>query len=193
MSRSPARLAAARGAADDRPLLCVDLGVPRDMDPAVASIPGVTLIDVDDVDAEAGTRHLGRSREVEHAEAIVVEETERFLTWWQGRGVSATIGRLHARAAAIRDAELDRALARLPDLSPRERLVVSELATRVAAKLLHEPTVNLKRDAEGANMALVVERLFALALDEGIGDLEQDPALALHALNWERRGEGIAS
>jgi glutamyl-tRNA reductase len=103
----------------------------------------------------------------------VVEETERYMEWWRGRGVASTVARLHARAEAIREAELDRALARLPELTARERAVIGELATRVIAKLLHEPTVALKRDPEGANMAVVVERLFALA------DIGALPAIAV--------------
>jgi glutamyl-tRNA reductase len=77
--------------------------------------------------------------------------------------VTSTVARLHARADVIRRAELERALARLSGLTPSERSVVGELASRVVAKLLHEPTLALKRDPEGANMAVVVERLFALA------------------------------
>ena len=53
-------------------------------------------------------------------------------------------------------------MARLPDLGPHARAVIRELATRMVNKLLHEPTLALKRDPEGANMALVIERLFAL-------------------------------
>jgi glutamyl-tRNA reductase len=97
------------------------------------------------------------------AEAIVAHETERYMEWWRGRGVASTVGRLHARADAIRRAELERALARLPEMTPQTRAVVGELSMRLVAKLLHEPTVALKHDPEGANMAIVVERLFALA------------------------------
>jgi glutamyl-tRNA reductase len=85
------------------------------------------------------------------------------MAWWRGRGVADTVARLHARADVIRQAELERALARLPGLTPHARAVIGEMATRVVGKLLHEPTVALKRDPEGANMAVVVERLFALA------------------------------
>jgi len=84
------------------------------------------------------------------------------MEWWRGRGVASTIAQLHARANAIREAELVRALARLPDLDGPARAVVRDLAARMMAKLLHEPTLALKRDPEGVNMAVVVERLFAL-------------------------------
>jgi glutamyl-tRNA reductase len=168
-----AALAGARQGAPPRPLVCLDLGVPRDIDADVCSLPAVTLIDVARIGREAAVRRTARARDVARAEAIVVEETERYMEWWRGRGVASTVARLHARAEAIREAELDRALARLPELTARERAVIGELATRVIAKLLHEPTVALKRDPEGANMAVVVERLFALA------DIGALPAIAV--------------
>lgn len=143
-------------------LLCVDLGLPRDFHPAVASVSGVRLIDLDRIEAETTALRTDRERDLAQAESIVDQETERYMEWWRGRGVASTIGRLHAHVGAIRDAEVERALARLPHLDLHARAVIRDLATRMAGKLLHEPTVALKRDAEGANMAVVVERLFAL-------------------------------
>ena len=154
-------LMSARGL-ESSPLVCIDLGLPRDIDPGVSSIPGVKLIDLERVGIEMSARRADRSRDLGQAESIVERETERYMEWWHGRGVAATIARLHARANAIREAELERALARLPALDAHAREVVRDLAMRMAAKLLHEPTLALKRDAEGANMAVVVERLFAL-------------------------------
>lgn len=162
----------ARAASPGRPLVCIDLGVPRDIAPAVGALEGVTLLDVDRLraDADACRREVG-DEQVRAAEAIVSEEAERYMEWWRGRSVAATISRLHARAAAVADAEVGRAIGRLPELSPRGREVVAELATRLVRKLLHEPSVTLKRDPEGANMALVVESLFALRGDEGAADV----------------------
>lgn len=155
-------LARARADGDARPLFCLDLAVPRDMDPGVADLPGVTLIDVDRLEVEAATHRAERARDLARAETIVAQESERYMDWWRGRGVASTVARLHARADAIRNAELERALARLPELAPHARAVIGELATRIVGKLLHEPTVALKGDPEGANMAVVVERLFGL-------------------------------
>jgi glutamyl-tRNA reductase len=166
-------LAQVRSGAGERPLLCLDLGVPRDIDPGVAALPGVTLIDVVQLDAEAAARRVERARDHERAGAIVERETERYMAWWRGRGVASTVTRLHARADAIRNAEVERALARLPGLGPHERAVIHEMASRVVGKLLHEPTVALKRDPEGANMALVLERLFALADENEVDDLAE--------------------
>ena len=144
-----------------REILLVDLGLPRDVEAGVASVPGVRLIDLEHVGV-AATRRQANERPVAQAESIVGAETDRFMAWWRGRAVAATIARLHARADAIRDAELARTFARIPSLDSTARDLVRELATRMIAKLLHTPTRALKEDAEGANMAVVVERLFAL-------------------------------
>lgn len=149
-------------AAADKALLCLDLGVPRSIDRSVASIPGVVLVDMDCLGAEAAQYREERTQAIAHAERIVAEESERYMEWYRGRRVAPTIARLHAHAGAIGDAELARALARLPELSPRARAVVGELAARIVAKLLHEPTLVLKRDPEAANLSLIVERLFGI-------------------------------
>jgi len=157
-----------------RPLVCLDLGVPRDMDPAVGSLPTVKLIDLDRIELESAARRADRARDLTRAESIVDQDTERFMEWWRGRNVASTVARLHARAGEIRDAEVERALTRLPDLNPRARAVIDELATRMVGKLLHEPTVMLKRDPEGANMAVIVERLFGLGAHAAQPEIHQE-------------------
>ena len=144
------------------PLVLVDLGVPRDIDPAAGALDGTVLVDVDQLEREAAAHRDARQREVAGAEAIIGEELERYMEWWRGRGVAGAIARLHEHAETIREAELERALARMPELSPQGQAIVRAMATRIVGKLLHQPTVALKRDAEGANMAIVLERLFAL-------------------------------
>jgi glutamyl-tRNA reductase len=157
-------LAAARppGAAE---LLCLDLGVPRDIDPEVRHLPGVTLVDLDELQAAVEENRTRRAREVEHGEVVVAAEVERFMEWWRLRQVVPTIAALRAYAAEVRDAEVDHALARLGDLSPRDAFVVRALAQRIVGKLLHRPLTVLRADPEGANMAQILRRLFQLELD----------------------------
>ncbi len=145
-----------------RSLTCLDLGVPRDFDVAVGRLPGVVLIDVDALRPEAARTSQALERDIAAAERIVDHEVDRHLDWWRGRAVAATIVRLRRHATTIGERELERALARLPELSPRERGVLDELVTRLIGKLLHEPTTALKQDPDGADVARVVERLFAL-------------------------------
>ena len=153
---------AARHASPGEPLICVDLGVPRDIDPRVAAIDGVALIDIDQVGAVAGAMRIDRQRQTAAAEELVWEEVERFMTWWRERDVAPAIARLHEHVRRIGDAELERALSRLPNLSDREKDVIRALASRISSKLLHDPTIALKRDPEGANMAVMLDRLFGI-------------------------------
>jgi glutamyl-tRNA reductase len=157
-------LAAARDLAAP-PLLCLDLGVPRDIDPDVRRLQGVTLVDMDELQAAADANRARRARELAHGEAVVAAEVERFMEWWRSRQVVPTIAALRAYAAEVRDAEVEHALARLADLSPRDAFVVRALAQRIVGKLLHRPLTVLKADAEGANMAQVLRQLFQLEPD----------------------------
>ena len=149
-----------------RRLICLDLGVPRDIDPAVRDIDGVTLVDLDELQAAANENRARRVHEVDAAEVVVAGEVERFMEWWRSRQVVPTIAALRAYAAEVRDAEVAHALARLGDLPARDAFVVRALAQRIIGKLLHRPLTVLKADAEGANMAQVLRQLFQLELDD---------------------------
>lgn len=142
-------LAAVMAARAGRPLLVVDVAVPRDVDPAVAGLPGVTLLDMDDLQAFAQAGMAERRREVGRVRAIIAEETERYLGVTAARGVAPVVAGLRDRAEALRRAELDRYRSRLAGLDTRERQAVEALTRQLVAKLLHEPTVRLK-DAAGS-------------------------------------------
>lgn len=157
-------LADARAGGNGAPCICVDLGVPRDIDPQVAALGGVHLIDIDRVGLAAQQIGDDRRGQIELAETIVVDEVERFMAWWRERDVVPAIVRLREYARGIEEAELNRAFARQPDLTEQQREVIRSLASRITAKLLHEPTVALKRDPEGANMAAILTRLYGRAL-----------------------------
>jgi glutamyl-tRNA reductase len=132
-----------------RPLLVVDIAVPRDVDPAVADIDGVTLLDMDDLRGFAAAGVAGRRREVAPAEAILEDELQRYLDASSAREVAPMIVALRERAEAVRQAELDRFRGRLDDLSPDQADLVDAVTKRLVSKLLHQPTVVLK-DAAGS-------------------------------------------
>jgi glutamyl-tRNA reductase len=151
-----------------RPLLLIDLAVPRDLDPEIASLPYAFLYDVDDLDEAVGTGNVEGA--AARAEAIVAEEAERFRAWQASRGVVPAIASLRARAEEIRLRELQRAGRRLAELSPEERRAVEAVTVQIVNKLLHDPTVRLKEaaaGADGATYADAVRHLFGL---EGSGD-----------------------
>jgi len=124
----------------EKPLVLVDVAVPRDLDPAIDELEGCTLFDIDAL----GEGLVGREEDVREAEAIVAEEAARFAEWRRARDAAGAIRDLRERAEEIRSEELARAGSRLADLSPRERETVETLTTQIVNKLLHAPTVRAK-------------------------------------------------
>lgn len=133
----------------DRPLVILDIALPRDADPSLRELPNVHLFDLDDLSqAVEGTFERRRS-EVALAEQIVAEEVDGFCAWYRSRSVVPAIRELRARAEHIRHKELNRARAALRHLSAEDLDTVDHLTRRVLAKLLHMPTARL-RDAAAA-------------------------------------------
>jgi glutamyl-tRNA reductase len=129
------------------PLLIVDVAVPRDVDPGVAQIPGVTLHDVDDLHQHAEAALDERRREIVTVREIIGEELARFQTERAAREVAPLVTGLRARAEELRSGELERFRAKLDALDPESRNTVEALTQGIVNKLLHEPTVRLKEAA----------------------------------------------
>ena len=149
----------------ERPLYCIDVAVPRDVDPAVAMLPNVHLYNLDDLHSVCEDDADSRAGDVRLVERIVAEEVERFFRWWDAREVVPTIAALRGRADDIREAELAKAFARLGHLSDRDRETVSALTAAIVNKLLHQPIVRLKErsgDHDGRKYAPAVRTLFDL-------------------------------
>ncbi len=154
-------LAARRG----RPLLVVDAAVPRDVDPGVGGLDGVTLLDIDALGAYAEAGMQARRGEVARVREIVEEELERYRTRVVGRSVAPVISSLRAAAEQVRQTELERIASRLDRLDPSDKEAVESFSRRLVAKLLHEPTVQLKLaagSARGERLSEALRLLFDL-------------------------------
>ncbi len=127
-----------------RPLLIVDIAVPRDVDPAVSGVTGVRLLDMDDLSAYASLGMASRRQEVPKAEVIVDDELARYADLAAERQVAPLVAALRERAEAVRLGELARYQRRLGALDPAQLQAVEALTRAVVAKLLHDPTVALK-------------------------------------------------
>lgn len=148
-----------------RPLLVVDVAVPRDVDPGVADLAGVTLLDMDDVAAFAEAGMSGRRNEVGLVRGIIAGEVQRYLEASAARGAAPLVAALRSRAEAIRQAELDRYRSRLDRLDPADREAVEVLTRQLLAKLLHDPTVALREAAgsvRGERLGEALRTLFDL-------------------------------
>jgi glutamyl-tRNA reductase len=150
------------GGRKGRPLLLVDLAVPRDLDPAINDLDSCFLYDVDDLQAVVAETLSGRRGEAARAERVVADEAERFRAWQASLDVVPTIASLRALVDEIRDRELARAGGKL---SERERDHVESVVSQILAKLLHLPTIRLKEAAaaaDGVVYADAVRHLFGL-------------------------------
>jgi glutamyl-tRNA reductase len=143
-----------------RPLILIDLAVPRDLDPAIHELDSCYLYDIDDLEAIVAETLADRRREAERAEAIVAAESERFREWLASLDVVPAIGSLRAHAEEIRAAELRRA-----KLNDAERRAADSVTAAVLNKLLHLPTIRMKQAAaaaDGVIYADAVRHLFGL-------------------------------
>lgn len=150
----------------DTPLLIVDIAVPRDVDSAVAGLPGVSLLDLDDLRDWAAKGIEKRSVEAESVRVIVGEEVERFTIDVTSRQAAPLVAQLHEHGESIRQGELDRFAARLASLDTTQRAAVEAVTKGIIAKLLHSPSVRLKDNVgtpSGERNAAAVRDLFDLS------------------------------
>jgi glutamyl-tRNA reductase len=156
----------------NRPIFVIDIGVPRNVDPAIDDLDDVYLYDIDDLAAVADENAEARQREAARAEAIVAEERQRFDGWFAALRAVPTIRHLRARVEEIRRVELERLLARAPfDASQREALEALTLA--ITNKILHAPVSRLRREAEREQgMAYLEAARVLFGLDEPAGGPE---------------------
>ena len=150
---------------DGRPLLLLDLALPRDVDPSVGRLPGVTLIDIEQLSRTVGEVNADDLRA---AEAIVAEELANHLAELRGGEVAPTVAALRARADELVSAELRRLRTRRPELTDIQREDVARTVHRVVQRLLHLPSVRVRELASepgGARYADALRELFGLDLD----------------------------
>jgi glutamyl-tRNA reductase len=138
-------------------LLFVDLGVPRTFDPALDERPGIRLLDVDELHASTTGLRERYGHELTRAEELVEQATAAYMEWWRARAAVPAISALRGHAEAIRRTELDRALARLGHLGPRDREVVAALSVGLVNKLLHGPITRMQ-DGDGQAFAIAAAR-----------------------------------
>jgi glutamyl-tRNA reductase len=156
-------LAATRRDETDQPLVICDLGMPRDVDPAVAGLPGVWVVDMDRVQREPSAR--AAAADAEAARRIVATEVATYLAGQRVAEVTPTVTALRQRAADVVEAELLRLDNRLPGLDAAHRDEVAHTVRRVVDKLLHAPTVRIKQLASapgGDTYAEALRELFEL-------------------------------
>lgn len=155
-----------------RDLLVVDLGMPRNVDRAVADVDGVTLLDLDAIGGFVESGLDARRAEVPQVREAVATQVEAYLDQVMAREVASTIGSLHDRAEAIRVGEIERHRARLSGLDAHQRRAVESLTRGIIGKLLHDPTTRL-REAAGSSRGERLAESLADLFDLGSGPGEE--------------------
>ncbi len=164
---TPGSVAEAMLKRPDRPLFIVDIAVPRDVDPEVTRINGVRVVDVDGLRGVVDVTLEHRRESIPLVEEIIAEHTERFGQWYQARVAVPVISSLVQRAETIREGELERLFARCPELSERERMLITGMSLTVISKLLHNAITKIRdkavvNRAEALTHASVLNELFDL-------------------------------
>ncbi|MGB2712238.1 MAG: glutamyl-tRNA reductase [Conexibacter sp.] len=158
-----------------RPLLMIDIAVPRDIDPAVREFEQVHLFDIDDLQGIVQENMGVRRREATKAEHIIEEELGRFRDWLRSRGVVPTVAALRSRAEALSQEEAARTLKRSGDFTPQQQRKIEAMANAIVKKLLHDPIDALKGD-DGERYVATVRDLFHLDSDEADPEAQEPEA-----------------
>lgn len=161
-----------------RPMFLIDIAVPRDIDPAVNEMDAVYLYDMDDLQQVVAANLEGRMQEADKAEAIIAEEIIQFYKWVATLEVTPTIVALRNRFEELRKAELERTLTGWKDAPPDAEKRLEALTGAFMNKLLHQPTMVLKKAGQGNRNDLYLDALRAL-FDLELGGTDTDDSLEL--------------
>jgi glutamyl-tRNA reductase len=158
----------------DRPMVVVDISVPRDVEASVAGLPGVALFDIDDLERVVEANLNGRRLEAERGEGFVIGAVKGFSAWRRGLSATPAITSLRERAETIRRSELARLEGQWDDLSAADRERLEILTKGIVNKLLHEPTVRVRAAAEDGDQDALrhlesLRHLFGLEATTGTG------------------------
>jgi glutamyl-tRNA reductase len=173
---------------EGRPLLLIDIAVPRDIDPACGELEGVSLYDMDDLQAVVARNLNSRAEETPRALEIVEEEIHRFARWLAQLDALPTVGALREHGNAIVEQVLAENSGRWEGASPRDVARVGEIARAVMSRLLHEPTIRLRSlDGDRGHASLeLVRELFGLREDGAEPEAGGEELAEVHDLQRRR-------
>lgn len=155
---------------DRRPLVIIDIAVPRDVEISAGELPGVRYFDIDQLFEQLETSLAHRAKEVPQVEAILEEEESAFEEHLRTREVLPVIAEMNRQAERIRLLELEKTLRRLPNLTPEERDRLDALTQALVRKILHAPITTLRQEAgspQAEFFTAAVRELFGLPGDTG--------------------------
>jgi glutamyl-tRNA reductase len=166
---TPQNVAQAMAARPERPLFIMDIAVPRDVDPEVGLIENVTLADIDALKGLVEVHLEHRRESIPMVEEIIAEHSLRFAQWYQSRVAIPVVASLVRKADALREGEIERLFSRCPDLTERERMLITGASLTIISKLLHSVVTKLRERAtnnraEALSQAEILDDLFELRM-----------------------------
>jgi glutamyl-tRNA reductase len=145
-------------------LLFLDIAMPRNVDSAIHNIPGVELIDLDDLKSRLDQTRQHREKEARQVEAIIKDELRIYSHWVE---VMPTVGKLHRKAEMIRRQEMEKMIQHSPDLDPNLQEKIDLLTRSLVKKILHEPSSKMRLETTHKEMNMYTNTLnFLFGLDE---------------------------
>ncbi len=149
----------------ESPLFLIDIAVPRDLDPKLNDVDNVYLYDIDNLKDVVDVNKSERQKEASKAERIVDEETLKFLQWLEGLAITPTIVAMRQKIDEIRNAELEKTMTGLGELSKKQKKSVEAMACAITNKILHNPIQFLKSESKSLDQQRkldVVRKIFDL-------------------------------
>lgn len=156
----------ALGGRPERPLLAIDIAMPRDIDPTAARLPGLTLFDLDDLQARMSLNNQSRREAAGAVETMVDEQVDAFLAWHASHTAGGTIRAVRARAEELRETHYERALKRMGELDADQREALRIATEQLVNSLLHTPISQLRDAEHGPANAAHLAQLFGVQPEE---------------------------
>ncbi|MGB9716333.1 MAG: glutamyl-tRNA reductase [Thermodesulfovibrionales bacterium] len=146
-----------------RQVFIIDISVPRNIDPKINDLDNVFLYNIDDLQGIVDANMFERKKEAEKAEKIIEEEITPFFQWLSSLESFPTIVALREKAEKIKNDEIEKLLNRFPDIDEKKRKAIEYMASSIVNKLIHPPTVALKRDSEDRDlMVAIIKKLYGI-------------------------------
>jgi len=181
---TPENVEAAMRARPSRPLFVIDIAVPRDADPQIALLPNVSLVDIDGLKDVVDSTLESRRQAIPEVEEIIAEYVARFSDWYRSRRAIPVIASLTQKAEKIRRGEIERLFARCPDLSERERMLITGSSLSIISKFLHTVVTKIRdKAASDRDAALTHAQMLHELFD--LEATDEPPALAFDVADGE--------
>lgn len=151
-----------------RPIFIIDITAePRNIDPKIGDLDNVYLYNIDDLQGIVDENMFERKKEAEKAERIVEEEIEPFFQWLSSLDSFPTIVALREKMEKIKNDEIEKLLNRFPDMDEKQRKAIEYMASAIINKLIHPPTIALKKDSEDRDlMVAIIKKLYGIDDEE---------------------------